>query len=298
MTIDLPPPPDPHASVQRLLSLLDIETIDTDLYRGATRDEGWIRVYGGQVVAQALVAATRSVPEDRLCHSLHAYFIRPGNPSHPILYRVERDRDGGSFTTRRVIALQQGKAIFNLAASFQVQEDGLSHAAPMPDAPAPETLPSELELTRRHADRTPEPWRSIWLARDRPIDFRPVAPDDPFNPTAQPPQSLDWCRLAAPLPLISPATARAIFAYASDMTMLDICLRPHAISWTDPKLQGASLDHAIWFYQTPDMNDWLLFAGDSPVAAGSRGLNRALVHSRSAGLVAAVQQEGLIRYRR
>lgn len=288
---------DPAASVQRLVALLDIEELDTDLYRGATRDEGWKRVYGGQVVAQALVAATRTVAPDRLCHSLHAYFIRPGDPAHPIVYKVDRDRDGGSFTTRRIVALQQGRPIFNMAASFQTQEKGLEHEAPCPAAPDPETLENEGQLTLKHAERTPEPWRTMWLSRDRPIEFRPVQPSDPFKPVASPPLSQHWCRLAAPLDDVSPAMARVLFAYASDMTMLDICLQPHAISWTDPQLQGASLDHAIWFYGTPDMNKWLLFDGDSPVSGGGRGLNRALVHAVDGGLVAAVQQEGLIRYR-
>lgn len=288
---------DPAAAVERLVALLDIEELDTDLYRGGTRDNEWKRVYGGQVVAQALVAATRTVAEDRLCHSLHAYFIRPGDPAHPIVYKVERDRDGGSFTTRRIVALQQGRPIFNMAASFQVAEEGLEHGAPCPAAPDPETLENEGALTLKHAERTPEPWRSMWLARDRPIEFRPVQPGDPFLPVACAPVSQHWCRLAAPLEGISAAMARVLFAYASDMTMLDICLQPHAISWTDPRLQGASLDHAIWFYGTPDMNDWLLFDGDSPVAGGGRGLNRALVHGRRGGLVAAVMQEGLIRYR-
>lgn len=288
---------DHAASVARLTALLDLEALDTDLFRGASRDEGWSRVYGGQVVAQALVAASRTVPTERLCHSLHAYFIRPGDPAHPIDYNVERDRDGGSFTTRRVTALQQGRAIFTMAASFQPEEQGLSHANPMPAAPPPDTLANEAELTIKHAAQTPEPYRTMWLARDRPIEFKPTQVFDPFNPHAAPPFSQNWCRLAAPTPDIPPALARALFAYASDMTMLDICLQPHAVAWTNPGLQVASLDHAIWFYQTPDMNDWLLFDGDSPVAGGGRGLNRALVHSRTSGLVAAVQQEGLIRYK-
>jgi acyl-CoA thioesterase-2 len=292
---------DHAASVARLRDLLDIEELDTDLYRGATRDEGWKRVYGGQVVAQALVAASRTVPAERLCHSLHAYFIRPGDPAHPIVYKVERDRDGGSFTTRRVVALQQGKPIFNMAASFQAEEEGLAHASPMPAAPAPDTLENEAQITERHAERTPEPWRTMWLARDRPIEFRPALVTDPFKPEAAAPFSQNWCRLAAPLCEIdhglNPALARALFAYASDMTMLDICLQPHAIAWTNPRLQAASLDHAIWFYATPNLNDWLLFDGDSPVAGGGRGLNRALVYGANGRLVAAVQQEGLIRYR-
>ncbi|WP_310497110.1 acyl-CoA thioesterase II [Sandarakinorhabdus sp.] len=293
----------PHSSsdragaVARLLTLLDLETIETDLFRGHSTGEGWIRVYGGQVVAQALMAASRTVPDGRLCHSLHSYFIRPGDPAQPILYKVERDRDGQSFTTRRVIAIQKGRPIFNMAASFQAEEAGLEHAfAAAVDVPHPDTLESDAQWAQRNAPQAPEPWRTIWLTRDRPLDVRAVDDNDFFNPAVMPPRQRNWVRLAADVPT-DPVLSRALFAYASDMTLLDTCLGPHAISWNDPRLQSASLDHAIWFNATPDMNQWHLFDQDSPMAAGGRGMNRAIVHTLAGAPVATVMQEGLIRFR-
>jgi acyl-CoA thioesterase II len=287
--------PETEASVARLLTLLDVEPLGDDHFRGQSTNAGWMRVYGGQVVAQALMAASKTV-DDRLCHSLHCYFIRPGDPAEPIIYRVERDRDGASFTTRRVIAIQKDRPIFNMAASFQGEELGLTHGFPMPDAPDPLSLQSEAEWAAIHADSAPEPFRTIWKTRDRPIDFRAVEATDPFKPEAMPPYARHWCRAAAPID-VAPPVARALFAYASDMTMLDTCLLPHAIAWTDKSLQVASLDHAIWFNATPDLNDWLLFDQDSPVAGGGRGLNRGLVYNRAGQLVATLMQEGLIRHR-
>lgn len=296
--------PDPQSAVARLVTLLDLEELDVDLYRGQSTNEGWLRVYGGQVVAQALLAASRSVGDGRLCHSLHCYFIRPGDPKTPIVYRVERDRDGASFTTRRVIAIQKGRPIFNMAASFQLPEAGLEHAVPIAlDVPAPETLQSDAEWARQHAEQVPEPWRTIWQTRDRPLDIRAIEPDsleEFFHPKAKPPRQQHWVRLAAPLPAevaADPVMQRALFAYASDMTLLDTCLGPHAISWTNPRLQSASLDHSIWFNVTPDMNQWHLFDQDSPMAAGGRGMNRAIVHQADGAPVACVMQEGLIRVR-
>jgi len=290
------PAHDPVASIARLLSLLDVEPLPDDRFQGESTDAGRMRVYGGQVVAQALMAASKTVDPARLCHSLHSYFIRPGDPSEPIVYRVERDRDGQSFTTRRVIAIQKGRPIFNMAASFQIQEAGLAHSFPTPSAPAPETLMNEAEWAVIHADGAPEPHRSLMKARDRPIEFRAVDKINPYHPVAHPPQTQHWCRAAAPVD-IAPPVARALFAYASDMTMLDTAMLPHAASWIDPALQLASLDHSIWFNATPDMNDWLLFDQDSPVAGGGRGLNRALVYSRKGEQIASVMQECLMRYR-
>lgn len=294
--------PDPAAAVARLLALMQLEEIETDLFRGQSTDEGWIRVYGGQVVAQALMAASRTVDKERLCHSLHSYFIRPGDPKLPIVYKVERDRDGAGFTTRRVVAIQKGRPIFNMAASFQVPETGLEHAvSPPADVPHPETLESDSEWARRNAPRAPEPWRTIWLTRERPLDVRAVDGDDDFfKPEKRPPQQRHWVRVAAALPAeaaADPALQRCLFAYASDMTLLDTCLAPHAISWANPALQSASLDHAIWFNDTPDMGEWHLFDQDSPMAAGGRGMNRAIVHDINGRPVACVMQEGLIRYR-
>ena len=287
---------DPAGSVARLLDLLDVSPLGDDRFLGQSTDAGWQRVYGGQVVAQALMAASKTIDDGRLCHSLHAYFIRAGDPGQPIVYRVERDRDGRSFTTRRIVAIQQGRPIFNMAASFQIEEAGLEHAFPAPPAPPPETLLSDAELTARYAADTPEPYRTLWLKRERPIEFRPTEPLDPFHPVAHPPRAQFWCRAAAPVN-VTPPVARALLAYASDMTLLDTCLLPHAVAWTDPALQVASLDHAIWFHMTPDMNGWLLFDQDSPVASGGRGLNRALVSDRAGKPVASLMQEGLMRYR-
>ena len=284
------------ASVARLLALLDVEPLDADRFRGQSTDAGWQRVYGGQVIAQALMAASKTVPPERLCHSLHAYFLRPGDPKQPIDYAVTRDRDGQSFSTRRVVASQHGRAIFTMAASFQVEEAGLEHSVAVPAVTPPDLLPSEAELAHRHADRTPEPFRTLWLNRDRPIEFRPVDPGDPFAPVKSAPRGHHWFRLADPV-TVAPAVARALLAYASDMTLLDTCLLPHGVAWSDPALQVASLDHALWFNVTPDLSDWLLFTQDSPVSGGARGLNRGLITSSSGAAVASVVQEGLIRYR-
>lgn len=293
--------PNPQRAVASLVTLMQLEPLEDDRFCGQSTNEGWMRVYGGQVVAQALMAASHTVAADRQCHSLHSYFIRPGDPAEPIIYKVERDRDGAGFTTRRVIALQKGRPIFNLAASFQISERGLEHAvAPAADVPHPQTLESETDWARRNAPDAPEPWRTLWQTRDRPLDVRAVDQVDFFAPTRRPPQMRHWVRLAAALTTdqaADPVLQRCLFAYASDMTLLDTCLNPHAISWADPSLQSASLDHAIWFNGTPNMNDWHLFDQDSPMASGGRGINRAIVHDINGRPVACVMQEGLIRVR-
>lgn len=288
---------DPVASIGRLLTLLDVEPLADDRFHGQSTNAGGMRVYGGLVVAQALMAASKTVDPSRLCHSLHSYFIRPGDPTLPIVYRVERDRDGKSFTTRRVVALQKGSPIFNMAASFQIEERGLTHSFPAPSAPPPEELMNDAEWAAIHAITAPEPHRTGITTRDRPIEIRAVEKNDRLRPVAHSPHAQHWCRAAAPVD-IAPPVARALFAYASDMTMLDTAMLPHAIAWSNPDLQLASLDHAIWFNATPDMNEWLLFDQDSPVAGGGRGLNRALVYSRFGQQIATVMQEGLIRYRK
>lgn len=280
----------------RLIQLLDVEEIEVDLYRGANTDAGWVRVYGGQVVAQALAAAQRTVPEDRPVHSLHSYFIRPGEPRIPILYKVDRERDGASFTTRRVTAIQHGRAIFSLAASFQQREAGFAHQDPMPETRGPDGLLNEAEWNAKAGDRIPEPWRTIWASRDRPFEFRPVQPTNPFKPKALPPATQNWFRADGHVPE-NQALRAALFAYATDMTLLDTCLLPHAVAWTDPRLQAASLDHAIWFHTEPDPSVWHLFDQASPAASGGRGLNIGKIFTVDGTLVATVVQEGLIRYR-
>ncbi len=288
--------PDPAAAVAALCTLLDLEELEVDLYRGRASDPGWPRVFGGQVVAQALMAASRTVRADRPAHSLHAYFLRPGDPGAPIVYRVERERDGASFSTRHVSAIQHGRPIFTLTASFQIEETGLAHSAAMPRVAAPALLKNDAELFAANADRTPEPWRSLWAARARPIEIRPVEVHDPFKPKRGKPLAHHWLRAAAPV-AADPALARCLLAYASDMTLLDTCLLPHAVSWSDPALQAVSIDHSLWFHATPDMNAWHLFAQDSPRASGGRGLNRGLIFAADGTLVASAVQEGLIRYR-
>jgi acyl-CoA thioesterase II len=280
MTLHPPPRPlAPAESIARLVHLLDVEPIEVDLFRGQSTEAGWQRVYGGQVVAQALMAASKTVPADRLAHSLHCYFLRPGDPKVPILYRVERDRDGASFTTRRVVAIQHERPIFDMATSFQIIEQGLEHSFSPPQVAGPEGLKSEAELNLAMADRIPESRRVAWLERDRPIEFRPVDLIDPITPTAAPPFQNCWFRTAAPV-AADPALARCLLAYASDMTLLDTCLMPHAIAWADPRLQGASLDHAMWFHRTPDMSNWLLFAGQPRRRRRPRAQSRDHIRSR------------------
>ena len=292
----LPPPQDDAAVVAGLIRLIDVEPLEVDLFRGQSADLGWARVYGGQVVAQALMAASKTVRPERLAHSLHAYFLRPGDPAAPIVYRVERDRDGQSFTTRRVIAIQHGRPIFNLAASFQVAEGGLAHAARPPKVPPAGDLPSEAALFRRHAAQMSETQRERWQKRERPFEFRSVEVLQWFKPKKKATVAHNWFRAAAAVEA-DPVMQRCLLAYASDMTLLDTCLLPHAIEWDDPRLQVASLDHALWFHATPKVDDWLLYAQDSPVSGGGRGLNRGLIFAADGTLVATAMQEGLIRYR-
>ncbi|PZU50741.1 MAG: acyl-CoA thioesterase II [Sphingomonas sp.] len=282
--------------LSRLVTLLDVEEIEVDLYRGANTDAGWMRVYGGQVVAQALAAAQRTVPEDRPVHSLHSYFIRPGEPRIPILYKVDRERDGASFTTRRVTAIQHGRAIFTLAASFQLAEAGFAHQDRMPQTTGPDGLLNEAQLHARAADSVPEPWRTLFNERDRPFEFRSVEQRNPFSSAAAPPLSRNWFRADGDL-AADQALRTAVFVYATDMTLLDTCLLPHATAWSDPKLQSASLDHAIWFHNQPDPSAWHLYDQASPAASGGRGLNIGKIFRQDGLLVATVVQEGLIRYR-
>lgn len=281
------------AELHELLSLIDLEPLEVNIYRGVNRDIGSGRVFGGQVLAQALVAARRTVEEERDAHSLHGYFILPGDLQAPIVYFVDRLRDGRSFTTRRVTAIQHGRAIFNLSASFQVRETGLEHQAEPPDVPPPEDLVSELELIRRQADRIPESVREV-LTQDRPIDFRIVSPPDPIDPRPTPPVRHVWFRVLARMPddILS---HQAALAYASDYGMLATVLQPHGMSVRSPNLQVASLDHALWFHRPFRADEWLLYAIESPAAAASRGFALGRVFTRSGTLVASVAQEGLIR---
>ena len=280
-------------SLERLIALLDLEEIDVNHFRGSSPNEGWQRVYGGQVIGQALVAASRTVTSERHAHSLHGYFLRPGDTSVPILYVVDRIRDGKSFTTRRVVAVQHGKAIFNMAISFQNEEEGLSHQFDMPDVPQPDDLEDEVSLRKRMAKNLPPEYRDTFT-RERPIEVRPIDPYDFFNPTKRAPFHNCWMRARDSLPE-DLRLHQCVLAYLSDWSLLDTSLMPHGISFTQENVQSASLDHAMWFHRPFRADDWLLFVQDSPSASGARGFNRGLIYRRDGALAASVAQEGLIR---
>jgi acyl-CoA thioesterase-2 len=284
-----------NGSIQEVLELLNLEAIEVNIFRGLSPKDRWQRVFGGQVLGQALVAAYRTV-EERVCHSLHAYFIRPGDPKVPILYEVDRARDGKTFSTRRVVAIQHGEQIFNMSVSFQVPETGLEHQFNAPKAVGPEGLETEEEWRRRLAHQLPESVREHFT-RPGPIDVRPVERDDDLlNPPKTAPHQNVWIKAKGEMPS-ELAMHQCVLAYASDMTLLDTCLLPHGVSWFSGRLQSASLDHAMWFHHPFRVDDWLLYAQDSPSAAGARGFNRGSLFTRDGKLVASVAQEGLIRLR-
>ncbi|MFC3214968.1 MULTISPECIES: acyl-CoA thioesterase [Novosphingobium] len=281
---------DPAAAVAELRTLLEVEEIDTDLYRGAAAAEGPGRVFGGQVVAQALAAAARGIRdaggEERDAHSLHAYFLRAGDTTRPIIYRVLRDFDGGSFANRRVVAMQGGKPILNLAASFHRREEGFAHAAPMPAVPEPEQCPEMVAALTAAGQKLPQ----AMYERLAPFEVRPGP--QATSDTETPRQFL-WFRLAAPLGG-DDALKRVVVAYASDFALVSTAVLPHTTFFT-PGLQVASLDHAVWFHSTPPVEDWLLYVMDSPWAGHARGFARGSIYDRSGRLVASVAQEGLCR---
>jgi acyl-CoA thioesterase-2 len=278
-----------------LVDLLALERLDRDLFRGRSQDLGWGQIFGGQVLGQALSAAAQTVGADRPVHSLHGYFMRAGDVTRQIVYQVDRLRDGASFTTRRVVAIQEGEAIFSLEASFQVAEDGLDHQDAMPEVPPPDDLRSELDMALAIADQLPPPVRAIALA-GRPIEIRPVELRDPLRPRASPPLRRMWYRAADQLP-DDPALHRYLLAYASDFSFLGTAMDPHGTSWLQPGMQVASLDHVMWFHRPFRLDDWLLYVVDSPSASGGRGLVRGQFFDRAGRLVASAAQEGLIRRR-
>jgi acyl-CoA thioesterase-2 len=283
------------SAVTDLLSILDLEQLEVNLFRGRSPQNGWQRVFGGQVIGQALTAATRTVvgvPP----HSLHAYFLLAGDPKVPIIYEVDRIRDGKSFTTRRVVAIQHGHAIFSMSASFHADEPGLDHQMKMPDVPRPDSLPSDAEIKEKVLPQLPEAVRRYY-ERPRPIDLRPVefgrytgagAADGRFN---------IWIRATERLP-DDPSIHRCVLAYASDFALLDAALVPHQRSVFEREMMAASLDHALWFHRPFRADEWLLYAQDSPNLHGARGFARGLVYAQDGTLVASVAQEGLLRERR
>ena len=283
-----------------LVRILDLETLEGNRYQGRSPDVGWQRIFGGLVIAQALVATMRTVEQSLLPHSLHAYFILPGDPSLPIDYEVDNLRDGRSFATRRTVAKQNGAAIFALSASFHRQETGFDHQLPMPDVPAPETLMSEKDIVSGFGDRLPETVRR-YFKRERPIELRPVSLKRYLGqaPTAEEqahPVQHVWFRATGPLP-DDQRLHLAALAYASDMTLVDTALVGHGKSVFNPDIQAASLDHAMWFHRPFRMDDWLLYAQDSPSASQALGLARGLIYTRDGRLIASVAQEGLLRPR-
>lgn len=290
-------PPTPAASaVAALLSILDLEQLEENLFRGLSPKDGWQRVYGGQVLGQGLVAAGRTVQDSRSAHSLHAYFLRPGDPALPILFQVERVRDGGSFSTRRVTAIQHGQPIFVMSVSFHKKEgDAFEHASAMPSVPPPEEVTGAEEAMRSLGSRLPAAMRAYWQS-ERPIDLRPVDLARYLSREPREPLQYIWLRTNGLLP----ADARihqCALAYASDFTLLDTALIAHGKLLFDADIQLASLDHALWFHRPFRADEWLLYAQDSPSAHGARGFCRGSVFSRDGTLVASVAQEGLMRRR-
>jgi acyl-CoA thioesterase-2 len=283
------------AVLDELRRLLDLEELEQNLFRGRSQDLGFGNLFGGQVLGQAMAAATRTVEPARRVHSLHAYFLRPGDPTRPIVYQVERMRDGRSFSTRNIDAIQHGRPICTLSCSFQIAEEGFEHQSPAPTGvPPPDDLRSELEMARELAERIPEPLRTKLLC-DKPIEIRPVDPMNPFAPEVRPPKRQSWLRAAGELP-DDPTLHRCLLAYASDFGLVGTSLYPHGTTFWNPRMQVASLDHAMWFHRDLRMDRWLLHSMDSPNAAHARGLNRGAFYQDGA-LVASVVQEGLIRRR-
>ena len=275
-----------------ILTLLSLERLEVNMFRGQSPNEQRQRVFGGQVLGQALMAACYTV-EDKQCHSFHSYFLRPGDPETPIIYEVDAARDGKSFASRRVVAIQHGKQIFNMAASFQKREEGYEHQIQMPYAPDPETLKSDYDIRVENADKLPAEFREAFL-RKRPFETRPVSPKAIFNPEPAEPRNIVWVKFDPGMPK-EYAINQAMLSYVSDTSLLDTCMRPHGLSYMNPKLQSASLDHAMWFYHEFEANDWLLYVQDSPASAGSRGMNFGHFFTRDGKLIATAAQEGLIR---
>ena len=278
--------------VQGLIRHLTLERLEDNLFRGENRDIGSPTIYGGQVLGQALSAASQTV-EGREAHSLHAYFLRSGDKKTPVVYEVDRIRDGKSYTTRRVVAIQHGRPIFNMSASFKVFEEGLEHQCAMPAVPEPESLPNMTELGRQALAELPDKL-SRFLKWQRPIELRPVQQIHPLQPQPAPPVREVWIRAVGPLP-DDPGMHKVMLAYASDYSLLATALLPHGLTFTQGAVRAASLDHAMWFHRDFRLDDWLLYSMDSPSASHGRGFSRGNLFTRGGKLVASVAQEGMIR---
>ncbi|HEY6986069.1 MAG TPA: acyl-CoA thioesterase II [Rhodanobacteraceae bacterium] len=281
--------------VDELVALLRLERLEDNLFRGASRDIGTHRVFGGQVLGQALSAAQQTVDPARSAHSLHAYFLVAGDIAHPIVYNVERTRDGGSFSVRRVVAIQHGQPIFNCSVSFQIAEPGLEHQLPMPSVPKAEDLPARPAIPAEELEKIPAKLRR-WLSMRGPFEFRRVYPRDELKPGKQPPYQHVWFRLCGRAP-DDVVLHRAMLAYASDFHLIGTTTFPHGISYLQKNVQMASLDHALWFHRPFRVDEWLLYSCDSPTAQGARGLARGMIYTEDGRLIASTAQEGLIRLR-
>ena len=280
-----------------LTTILTVEKIEEDFYRGMKTPNGQGRMFGGQVLGQALMAATHTVEGDRLNHSLHGYFMRPGDATQPVLYRVERDMDGRSFNTRRVIAIQGGKPILNLAASFQVQEAGMHHASDFPtDVPPPEDCLSEMQLAEKYADKLPDMFKNF-LRWNRPVEIRPTRLTPPFDMSPYSGETWRWIKAKAPMP-DHQALHRAAMVYTSDMGLLSAAMSVHGKGFFSSGMRFASLDHTVWTHEDLRMDEWLLFGMDSPWMGGGRGLTRGRVFTQDGRLVASMAQEGMIRQKK
>ena len=281
-----------NAALKDLIEVLELENLEQHLFRGQSRNLGGRSVFGGQVLGQALVAASRTV-EHSLAHSVHAYFVRPGDMEAPIVYDVERIRDGRSFAVRRVHAIQHGRPIFSMMASFQQPEPGYEHQDSMPDVPPPEELVLESELRTRWLEDCPAPLKPGYQ-QELAIEFKPVTPRNPFRPESMPPQQHIWFRAAGPLP-DDPCLHQSVLAYASDFNFLGTAMRPHAMSWFERHVVAATLDPVIWFHRPARLDDWLLYSMHSPSAQGARGLTQGQIYNRDGELVASLAQESLMR---
>lgn len=284
------------APLAHLIKLLDVKRIEANTYCGDSQDLGFRNLYGGHVLAQSLVAAYRTVEAERFCHSIHGYFLRLGKTDQPIFYEVDLIRSGRSFTTRRVVAKQGGIAIFTMSASFQRAETGFSHQGTMPSVAGPDGLKSELERVRAIGDKIPPAIRDN-LTSDRPIEIRVVDPVDYFSPEQRPAIKNSWFRATGPVETDDPVVHQALLAYASDFGLASTAGLPHGVSFFQPGVQVASLDHAIWFHRPVKLSGWMLYCKDGPSAYGNRGFNRGQIFSADGTHVASVAQESLIRYK-
>ena len=281
-------------ALNKLIKLLDLEHLEENLFRGQSENIGGPRVFGGQVIGQALTAAVRTVPSKRFVHSLHAYFLRPGDMEYPIIYDVERTRDGGSFTTRRVVAIQKGEPIFDMALSFHKKEKGPSHQIDMIDIPGPDECISELEVKKKMIDKVALKYRDFFL-RERPIEIRNLPGEGMFEePKKKPPHKHVWMKAVGKIP-DDVVQHQAILAYASDMGLLSTSMNPHRLSFAKGNVMSASLDHAMWFHRPFRADEWMLYSTDSPSASNARGFNRGSVYTEDGVLVASAVQEGLMR---